>query len=157
MAVSAPVDCEPLVASLPDHAPEAMHEVALDVDQFNVELPPLATVLGLALNVTIGAAAATVTMTDCVAHPPWPQQARVYSVVLASAPVGCDPLIGIEPAQPPVASQVVAFWAFHVSVEFAPTPMVDGAAVSVTVGRAAATTTSVDSVTDPPGPVQVSV
>ena len=30
MAVSAPVDCEPLVATEPDHPPEAVHEVAGD-------------------------------------------------------------------------------------------------------------------------------
>jgi len=157
VAVSAPVDCEPLLARLPDHAPEAMHEVALAVDQFNVELPPLATALGLALNDTVGGTAATVTMTDCVAHPPSPWQASTYSVVLASGPVGCEPLIGIVPFQPAVASQVVAFRAFHVSVELAPASTVEGAAVSVTMGGAAATTTSVDSVTDPPGPVQVKV
>ncbi len=47
------MDCEPLKGSLPDQAPEAVHEVALVDDQFSVALPPPATVLGLALNLTV--------------------------------------------------------------------------------------------------------
>ena len=53
LAVSAPVDCEPLIALVPDHAPEAVQEVALVADQVRVELAPLATVLGLALILTV--------------------------------------------------------------------------------------------------------
>jgi hypothetical protein len=59
---------------LPDQAPEAVHEVALAADQVNVELPPLATVLGLAANVTVGAGEVTETVADCVALPPPPVQ-----------------------------------------------------------------------------------
>jgi len=58
------VDDEPLVASAPDHAPEAVHEVALVDDQVSVELAPLATVLGLALRLTVGAGGVTETVTD---------------------------------------------------------------------------------------------
>jgi hypothetical protein len=68
------VDCDPLTAMLPDQAPEAVHEVALAADQVNVELPPLATVLGLAANVTVGAGEVTETVADCVALPPPPVQ-----------------------------------------------------------------------------------
>jgi hypothetical protein len=53
-ALSAPVDLEPLVASVPDHAPEAAHEVALVDDQVNVELAPVETLAGLGLSVTVG-------------------------------------------------------------------------------------------------------
>jgi hypothetical protein len=60
----APVDCEPLTGMLPDQAPEAVQEVALVADQVNVELLPLATVLGLAANVTVGAGAVTETVAD---------------------------------------------------------------------------------------------
>jgi hypothetical protein len=74
LAVSAPVDCEPLAAMLPDQAPEAVHEVALVADQVNVELLPLATVLGLAAKVTVGAGEVTETVADCVALPPVPAQ-----------------------------------------------------------------------------------
>jgi len=74
LAESAPVDCEPLTGMLPDQAPEAVHEVALVADQVKVELPPLATVLGLAEKVTVGAGEVTETVVDCVALPPVPVQ-----------------------------------------------------------------------------------
>ena len=68
------MDCEPLIAWLPDQPPDAVHAVALLADQLNVELPPVTTVLGLAWSVTVGAGAGEVTetLTDCVALPPAP-------------------------------------------------------------------------------------
>jgi hypothetical protein len=78
LPVSAPVDCEPLVAALaPDQAPDATQEVALVADQLNMELPPLATVLGPADRVTVGAGVVTETVADWVALPPLPVQLRV--------------------------------------------------------------------------------
>ena len=78
MAVRAPVDCEPLVALLPDQAPDAVHEVALVEDQLSVEEAPLAIVLGLALICTVAVGCAvTVIVADCEAVPPVPVQARV--------------------------------------------------------------------------------
>jgi hypothetical protein len=76
-ALSAPVDIEPLTGSLPDHAPEAVHEVALVEDQVSVVALPLATVLGLALSVSVGAGDVTVTVADCAALPPAPVQVKV--------------------------------------------------------------------------------
>jgi hypothetical protein len=70
------VDWEPLVALLPDQAPDAAQEVALLADQLKVALPPLAIVLGLALKLTVGAGAVTETVADCVALPPAPVQVR---------------------------------------------------------------------------------
>jgi hypothetical protein len=65
LALRAPVDCEPRTALLPDHAPEALHEVALADDQVKVELPPFATVLGLALMLTVAVGfGLTVTVVD---------------------------------------------------------------------------------------------
>ncbi len=61
--MSAPVDDKPLMASVPDQAPEAVHEVALvanHANQLNIELAPLTTVLGLAVTVTVGAGVAGV-------------------------------------------------------------------------------------------------
>jgi hypothetical protein len=72
--VSAAVACEPLVASLPLQPPEATQDVALVEDQVNVDALPLFTVLGLALNVTVGAGWVTVTVADCAALPPAPVQ-----------------------------------------------------------------------------------
>jgi hypothetical protein len=72
----APVDSEPLVGMLPDQPPDAAQELAFVEDHESVELPPLVTVLGLALNVTVGAGAVEVTETeaDWVALPPLPVQ-----------------------------------------------------------------------------------
>ena len=71
------MDCEPLVASLPDQAPDATHEVALVEVQDRVEALPLVTVLGLALRATIGAGELTVTVADCAALPPAPVHVSV--------------------------------------------------------------------------------
>ena len=87
LALSAPVDCEPLTALLPDQAPEAVHEVALVADQLNVEAPPLAMVLGLAVKLTVGAAAVTETVADCVALPPAPVQVSTNVLLAVSAPL----------------------------------------------------------------------
>ena len=77
MAVKAPVDCVPLVALEPDQAPEAVQEVALVEDHVNVEVAPPATVLGVAVKVTVGAGVVTVTVAVCAALPPAPVQVRV--------------------------------------------------------------------------------
>ena len=77
-AVSAPVDCDPLVASVPDQPPEAVQEVALVELQVRVAAPPEATLVGLAVSVTVGAGAVTVTVVDCGALvPPDPVQVSV--------------------------------------------------------------------------------
>lgn len=54
MAVTAPVDCEPLKPLVPDQAPEAVHEVAFRLVQVRVEEPPELSELGLAWIVTVG-------------------------------------------------------------------------------------------------------
>ncbi len=75
--MSAPVLCVPLTASDPDQAPDAVHEVALAADHVKVELEPLATLVGLALNEMVGAAEETVTVADWDALPPLPVQMSV--------------------------------------------------------------------------------
>lgn len=78
MAVTAPVDCEPLTALLPDQDPEAVQAVAWDVDHVSAALVPLATVLGLAVRVTVGTGWVTETVVDCAADPPpVPEQVSV--------------------------------------------------------------------------------
>jgi hypothetical protein len=77
-AVSAPVDCEPVMALVPCHAPEAVHEVALLDDHVSVDAPPRLMVLGLALKLTVTVGfALTVTVAVCVAVPPAPVHVRV--------------------------------------------------------------------------------
>ena len=72
MADRTPVDCEPLDALLPLHAPDAIQVVAFAADQVRVELVPLVTELGAALSVTAGAGELTETVADWVALPPGP-------------------------------------------------------------------------------------
>jgi hypothetical protein len=78
LAVSAPLDWEPLVALPPDQPPAAVQAVALFETHVRVELAPLATVLGLAVmpTVTVGFAL-TVTVADWAAVPPAPVQLKV--------------------------------------------------------------------------------
>ncbi len=76
LAVNAAVAWEPLVASEPDHAPEAVQDVAFVVLQVRVDVPPEATLVGLAVKVTAGAGL-TVTVTELEAVPPAPVQASV--------------------------------------------------------------------------------
>jgi hypothetical protein len=64
LADSTPVDCEPVTALLPLHAPDAVQAVALLADQLSVELVPLATELGAALIETVGAAELTETVAN---------------------------------------------------------------------------------------------
>ena len=47
------MDCVPVIALAPDQAPEAAQEVALLEAQVRVDALPLATVLGLALKLTV--------------------------------------------------------------------------------------------------------
>ena len=59
--VSAPVDQVPLVAIVPRQPPEAVQAVALAEFQLKVDMAPLATVVGDADNVTVGAGEVTTT------------------------------------------------------------------------------------------------
>jgi hypothetical protein len=52
--VNAPLDWLPEIGLLPDHAPEAMQEVASVDDQVSVEDPPLATDVGFEASDTVG-------------------------------------------------------------------------------------------------------
>jgi hypothetical protein len=65
--VSAPVDCDPLTGLLPAQDPEAVQAVACVADQVSVALLPLATVLGLAPRLMVGAGCVTEMVADCAA------------------------------------------------------------------------------------------
>jgi hypothetical protein len=60
LAVSAPVDCEPLVPSAPVHPPDAAHVLALAALQVMVALAPEASVAGAALSDTVGLCCAVI-------------------------------------------------------------------------------------------------
>jgi hypothetical protein len=63
VVVSAPVDCVPLTPLLPDQPLLAVQLVASVVDHVSVELLPLTMLVGFPVNVSVGAAANTVTVT----------------------------------------------------------------------------------------------
>lgn len=76
-ALSAAVDCEPAGAVVPLQPPDATQKVALVEDHVNVDVPPLATVVGLAVRVTVGAGVVTVTVVAWAALPPLPVQVNI--------------------------------------------------------------------------------
>ncbi len=63
---------DPLIRLLPFHAPCAMQDEAFRLSQVSVAAPPLVTVLGFAVSVTMGSGGVTETVTDCAALPPAP-------------------------------------------------------------------------------------
>jgi len=157
VAVRAPVDCVPLTALLPDHAPEAVHAVALVADQFKVALLPLAIALGPTLKLTVGTGVVTVTVADCAALPPGPVQVNVYVALAVSTPVDCEPLVALLPDHAPEAVQVAALAETQVSVALPPLVIALGPTLRLTVGTGDFTVTVADCAAPPPGPVQVKV
>jgi hypothetical protein len=131
--------------------------VALVEDQVRVDVPPWATLLGLAAIETVGGAAETVTVADCDAEPPAPVQVRVNFVVVVSVGVVWEPAVVSEPLQPPEAVQAVALVEDQVNADVAPLFTVVGFAVKVTAGAGVVTETVADCAALPPAPVQVSV
>jgi hypothetical protein len=156
--VSAPLDWEPLIALLPDQPPEAVHAVALFEAHVRVALLPLATVLGLALmlTVTVGLAL-TDTVADCAALPPGPVQLSVYVALAVSAPVDWVPCTDFVPDQAPEAVQAVAFVVAQFNVALLPLVMALGPTLKLTVGAGDLIETVADWVAVPPFPVQISV
>jgi hypothetical protein len=143
---------------VPDQAPVAVQEVALVADHTSVEALPLATALGFALKLTVGAAAATDTVAAWVALPPLPVQVSPKVPLVVSAPVDWEPLTALVPDQAPEAAQEVALVEDQVRVAAAPLLTVLGVADRLTVGAGWLTDTVVDWVAPPPPsvPVQVS-
>jgi len=62
VAVSAPVLALPFVGSLPDQPPDAAQLLELLDDQLSIADPPLPTLLGVALRLTVGATTAAFTV-----------------------------------------------------------------------------------------------
>ena len=68
--------CEPDVAFVPDHEPDAVQLVAFVALHVSVDAEPDATLVGAAVNVSVGAES-WVTATVCAAEPPVPVQVSV--------------------------------------------------------------------------------
>jgi hypothetical protein len=140
---------------LPDHAPEAVHDVVLADDQLKVELLPEVIELGLALKLTVGAGFLIETVADWDALPPAPVQVNPYVEFSVSAPVDCEPLTDLLPDQAPEAEHDVALTEDHVSVALPPLAIALGPTLSVTVGAGDFTETVADWAALPPGPIQL--
>jgi hypothetical protein len=88
----------PLVVWLPDHPPEAAQAVALAEDQVNMALPLLATLFGLALRVTLGAAVTASPPIDTMAEavPKFAPEGPAMAIARVFVPVnGLALLIGM--------------------------------------------------------------
>jgi hypothetical protein len=161
VAARAPVLRLPLVAgNAPLQPPEAAQAVALVELQLSVDVPPGATMVGLAAKVAVGAAWTVTVAVAAALVPPGPLQVSEYDVVAARAPVLRLPLVvGNVPFQPPPeAVQAVALVELQVSVDVPPEATVVGLAVKVAVGATGAVTETVAAAAAllPPGPLQVS-
>jgi len=144
---------------LPDHAPEARHEVASVDDQVSGDDPPLATDVGFAASSTVGlggggSVSGTVTVAEALALPPEPVQVRENAPELVSVPLDSLPEIALLPDHAPEARHEVASVDDQVSMEDSPLASDTGLADSDTVGMRS-TVTVVEALALPPGPVQV--
>ena len=136
--VSAPVEVVPLTALVPDHPLEARQLVALLLDHVSVDALPLATLVGEALKVSVGAGR-MVTPTLRVTEPPAPLQLSVKVESVVSAPVEAVPLSDWRPLQEPEAVQLEALVVVQVSVDAPLLATLVGKALKVRVGGAMAT------------------
>jgi len=120
-------------------------------------LPAASASVGVPLS---GSGACTWTLTLLCALPPSPVHTSVNDVVTSSAALDWLPLVALLPLQPPLAVQDCAFWLDQLSVVDAPAATLAGLAVNDTCGAgsfAGATETATVALSEPPGPVQVSV
>ena len=151
------LDSLPESGLLPDQAPVAAQELASPEDQLSVADSPLATEVGFADSVTMGAAGGvlvTVTLVEALAPPPEPVQVSEKTLELVNGPLDSLPESGLLPDQAPVATQELASLDDQLSVEAPPLATEPGLADSVTVGISS-TVTLVEALELPPGPVQV--
>ena len=135
-ATRGPVEALPDSAWLPDHTPDATQLDASVELQVSVDACPEPTVVGLALNVTLGAATGWLTLTETVRAtlPPVPAQVSVKSVGAPRALLDSLPLTGLLPVQPPEAVQVDASAALQTRFVGCPLATSDGVAVRLTNG-----------------------
>ena len=135
-ATRGPVEALADSAWLPDHPPDATQLDASVELQVSVDACPEPTVVGLALNVTLGAATGWLTLTETVRAtlPPVPAQVSVKSVGAPRALLDSLPLTGLLPVQPPEAVQVDASAALQTRFVGCPLATSDGVAVRLTNG-----------------------
>jgi hypothetical protein len=137
VAVIALLVALPLVAFDPDQPPDAVHEVAFVLVHDSCVVPPLGTLIGVAVRLTVGAPM-IVTVFESLAEPPAPVQVSVKVVVAVIALLVALPLVAFDPDQPPEAVHDVAFELVQDSCVVAPLATLVGVAVRLTVGAGGA-------------------
>jgi hypothetical protein len=127
-----------MVALLPDQPPLAVHEVASVADQVSAVVPPEATEVGEADNVTTGTldgGLTAVTSTVRLAWPPGPVQVSVKELVLFNnGALLALPAVGRVPDHAPLAAHDVASVADQVSDVVPPKATEVGEADNMTTG-----------------------
>ncbi len=121
---------------MPLQPPEAVQEVAFVEDHVIVERAPLATVVGFAEIVTVGAAGGggggvedvTVTVAERAVLPPDPVQVRVYIDVAVKGPTVWLPVVALFPDQAPVPAHEVAYTDVQLRTDVPPEAMEAGLA-----------------------------
>jgi hypothetical protein len=111
-----------------------VHDVALVELHASVEALPLATDIGFAVSVTVGACITVTVAVATLLVPSGPVQINEYEVVAVWALVFWLPLVASVPLQPPDAVHDVASLELHVNVEVPPLATVVGAALRDAVG-----------------------
>jgi hypothetical protein len=159
-------DSEPEVVRPPDQPPDAVHPVAFDAVHCSTTLAPLAIDGGVAVSDRVGGGVTvggrTVTLTDCIAFPPLPEQVSANEAFDRSGPVEADPDVARDPLQFPEAAQAVAFVEDQTRVALPPELMAAGDTERTTVGGGGAdggwlTVAVTVWAAEPPAPVQVKV
>ena len=134
LALNDEIDSVPLVAFEPDHAPEAVQDVALVLLHVRVVELPAATAVGFAASVTVGCVAEIVTVVAEEVVPPGPVQASVKVASALRGPTDSEPLVPLVPLQPPDAVHEVASVLAQFRVVLPPAARFELPAVSDTVG-----------------------
>jgi len=127
----------PLVGFAPVQLPDATQLVASVDDHVRVVVPPLSTLAGLAVMLTVGRGA-TETFAVAAAIPPAPMHVSVKAAPAVMDGVASLPLAGLLPDQLPDATQLVALVEDHDNIAVPPLMTVPGLAAMLTVGFAGA-------------------
>ena len=85
--MTAPVLCVPLGPWVPLQPPEAVQDVALVELHVSVDATPLATDVGFAVNVTVGAGTTVTVAVATLLVPPVPLQLKEYEALAVRFPV----------------------------------------------------------------------
>jgi hypothetical protein len=128
----------------------------LVLDHVNCDAPPEGTLVGAAVNVSVGApGAAIATLAVRVTVPPAPEHASVYALADVNGPTAEEPETARAPVQSPLATQLVALVLLQAKVELPPLATLSGDAENVSVGAAAGACTITVTLADPLPPVPV--